>query len=210
MMTVGLTLVCLLSGSLMFSYWIGILRKVNLHAVGDGNPGGFNLWKGAGFQFGLAGIALDFLKGYLPVFLIVSTGVLSGYQLISVALAPIIGHAFSPFLRFNGGKSLAVSFGIWSALTQFRASISYAVILASLYVILWVFKRGKKTSSNEDGIQTTLGFLLLFIYLLNKNYSSPILWIWLGNFIILAWKNRSGMIQVFKDKVQRGERHFPA
>ena len=34
-----------------------------------------------------------------------------------MAIAPIAGHAFSPFLGFHGGKALAVTFGIWSGLT---------------------------------------------------------------------------------------------
>jgi len=190
----------------MFSYWIGLLLKVNIRSVGDGNPGAANLWSSAGAKFGIAGIALDFLKGYLPIVLVLHTGLLSGYQLIPAALAPIIGHAFSPFLKFNGGKSLAVSFGIWSGLTNFHASLCFAIILALLYIIMKVVKRGWKSSSNEDGLMTSLGFLLLFIYLFYDRYPVFILWIWLGNFLLLLWKNRHAITHVFKDKRKREEK----
>jgi len=198
MMTLLLTVICFLSGSLMFSYWIGFLLEINIRATGDGNPGAANLWKEAGAGYGLLGIALDFGKGYLPVFLIIQSGAVSGYGLVPVALAPVFGHAFSPFLKGNGGKSLAVSFGVWSALTKFRASLTYALILASLYVITKIMKKGKKTTSNEDGIQTTVGFLLLAVYLFWKHYPGFIHWIWLGNFSLLFWKNKHALAEKLK------------
>lgn len=199
-MIVVLTCICLLSGSLMFSYWLGLFAKVNLRGIGDGNPGAFNLWKGAGFKFGLLGVALDFLKGYLPVFLISHAGLVSNDQLIPIALAPIVGHAFSPFLRFKGGKSLAVTFGVWSALTAFRASISLAVILALMFLVVRVLNKGKVATSTEDGIQTTVGFLLLSLYLLIAKSPTAFLWIWLGNFLILLWKSRDAAAALFKSK----------
>lgn len=192
----------------MFSYWLGLLLHVNIRAVGDGNPGGSNLSKAAGLQYGLLGIALDFLKGYLPVLLILNAGLISGYQLIAIALAPIVGHAFSPFLKFNGGKSLAVTFGVWSALTQFHASVSFAIILAILYMVTKVLKRGKKASSHEDGIQVMVGFLLLSLYLLSSDYSTPILWIWVGNFTILLWKGKEAILHMFKREEQKDENRF--
>ncbi len=199
-MIVVLTCICLLSGSLMFSYWLGLFAKVNLRGIGDGNPGAFNLWKGAGFKFGLLGVALDFLKGYLPVFLISHAGLVSNDQLIPIALAPIVGHAFSPFLSFKGGKSLAVTFGVWSALTAFRASISLAVILALMFLVVRVLNKGKVATSTEDGIQTTVGFLLLSLYLLIAKSPTAFLWIWLGNFLILLWKSRDAAAALFKSK----------
>lgn len=57
-----------LCGSLMFSYWLGLVSKKDLSTVGDGNPGAFNLWKAAGYKLGLAGVFLDFMKGYFPWF----------------------------------------------------------------------------------------------------------------------------------------------
>ncbi|WDL97670.1 glycerol-3-phosphate acyltransferase [Alicyclobacillus sp. ALC3] len=198
-MTVVLTCICLLSGSLMFSYWLGLLAKVNLRGVGDGNPGAFNLWRGAGFKLGLLGVALDFVKGYLPIFLILHAGLASGYQLVAIALAPVIGHAFSPFLRFKGGKSLAVTFGVWSALTMFRASICFAIILALMFLVVRVHK-GKAATSTEDGMQTTFGFLLLSLYLLIAKSPTAFFWIWLGNFLILLWKSRDAAAALFKGK----------
>jgi len=201
-MMIVATLLCFLCGSLMFSYWIGLLIKLDIRQIGDGNPGAFNLWSGAGYKFGLLGVALDFLKGYVPVLIIVSSGILTEEELIPVALAPVVGHAFSPFLRFNGGKALAVTFGVWSALTQFRVTLLYAIILGILFLVIRWIKGEERSTSEEDGLQTTMGFLLLSVYLLYAGYPIHIRWIWLGNFLILAWKIREALAQLIKDKVR--------
>lgn len=196
------TIVSFLCGSLMFSYWIGRLLKLDIRQIGDGNPGAANLWSGAGYKYGLLGVALDFLKGYIPVLLIVNSGILTDEELIPVVLAPVLGHAFSPFMKFNGGKAVAVSFGVWSALTQFRVTLIYAIILAILLIVTRMIKGGEKSTSAEDGLQTTMGFLLLSVYLLYAGYPMYTRWIWLGNFLILVWKNREDLAQLIKDKVR--------
>jgi glycerol-3-phosphate acyltransferase PlsY len=208
-MTLLLTILCFLSGSLMFSYWLGLLKNKNIRTVGDGNPGAANLWKAAGYKYGLAGIALDFLKGYLPVLIILKYDWAKNGQMIPIALAPIAGHAFSPFLKFRGGKSLAVSFGVWSALTAFRVAVAYAFVLAVFFVVTHLLKRGKPVSSDEDGFQTTLGMLLLSFYLYYRQYPAPILWIWFGNFALLFYKNKAGIVRVLKHLSNKEEKQFP-
>lgn len=98
------TICAFVSGALMFSYWLGRLARKNLKTVGDGNPGALNLWKAAGYRLGIAGVLLDFIKGYLIILLAVEVGGMTGYALIPIGLAPIFGHAFSPFLRGKGAK----------------------------------------------------------------------------------------------------------
>ncbi|WP_020156849.1 glycerol-3-phosphate acyltransferase [Caldibacillus debilis] len=204
-----LTILCFLSGSLMFSYWLGLLKKKNITEVGDGNPGAANLWKAAGYKYGLTGIFLDFMKGYIPIVLIKEWEMAQNYQFIPIALAPIYGHAFSPFMKGRGGKSIAVSFGVWSGLTEFRASFMYAVILAVLAVITKWMKKGNPVTSEEDGFQTTLGMLFLYIYFYHQTYPAYIQWIWLGNFLLLFHKNKRGIILIIKNKrMKKEEKHY--
>lgn len=186
-----------LSGSLMFSYWLGLLRKKNLKNVGDGNPGALNLWKSSGYKFGILGILLDFLKGYLPLLWVMGTDYSQGYLVVPLALAPIAGHAFSPFLKGRGGKAIAVTFGVWSALTSFEASLALAVTLAVLKILgSWYKKRGK--SSVSDGVQVVSGVLLLSVYLYICKWSAPILWVWFGNLVIIVYTHRLEWRAVFR------------
>lgn len=193
-MTFLWTACAFLSGSLMFSYWLGLMARHNLKQVGDGNPGALNLWKAAGYQIGLAGIILDFLKGYLVLVWILGFNLenarVQGYAFIPVALAPIVGHAFSPFLKGKGGKAIAVTFGVWSALTRFEASIALAIILAVSLAVAKLSTRGKPISSSADGLQVVVGMLLLGVYLYISGYVEAILWVWLGNVGLIAYKHR--------------------
>ena len=103
------TLVGFLLGAIPFSLLMGrLFANKDIRTVGDGNPGGANAIKAGGLKAGLPAILLDIGKGFLPVFLAQKYG-LTGWSLVPVCLAPILGHAFSPFLRFHGGKALGAT-----------------------------------------------------------------------------------------------------
>lgn len=191
-----------LSGSLMFSYWLGLLARKNLQKVGDRNPGGVNLWRMAGFRYGIAGIALDFAKGYAPVALLAGSGAVAGMAVVPIAVAPVLGHAFSPFLRGRGGKSIAVTFGVWSALTRFEAALAYAAIMALLLLAVKLWTRWRPATKENDALQVIFGMLLVFVYLLVRSFPGALLWCWLGNFLILVYTHRRELLS----SVGRGER----
>jgi acyl-phosphate glycerol 3-phosphate acyltransferase len=133
-----LFLINYIAGSLMFSYWLGRLARKDITKVGDGNPGVYNLFKSSGFALGSLGLALDYLKGAVPLYLTVnSTAFLSLSEIEKgiVASAPILGHAFSPFLKFRGGKAIAVSFGVWSALTLWKIPTLMGSVLTSIVLL---------------------------------------------------------------------------
>ncbi|MBP1995774.1 glycerol-3-phosphate acyltransferase [Paenibacillus eucommiae] len=192
-MTIVLTAGLFLSGSLMFSYWLGLAAKKNLKVVGDGNPGAMNLWKASGYKLGVAGILLDFLKGYLPLLFVIESGFGQGYLIVPLALAPVAGHAFSPFLKGKGGKAIAVTFGIWSALTGFEVSLVYAVILAMMVAVTRPIYKSRPKSTAADGLQVVCGMLLLSVYLYMRMFPAAILWVWFGNCVILVYTHRFEM-----------------
>jgi glycerol-3-phosphate acyltransferase PlsY len=145
----------------MFSYWIGLLLNRNVRTVGDGNPGAINLWRTAGPGYGLLGIALDSLKGYIPIMLLMQTDAVDGFGLVLPSAAVLLGHMFSPFLGGKGGKAIAVTFGVWSALTGFAGTLAYAVILAALLLGSRMLGGGRPSTSRSDGFQVVLGMLFL-------------------------------------------------
>ncbi|QKS46369.1 glycerol-3-phosphate acyltransferase [Paenibacillus cellulosilyticus] len=188
------TLLSFLSGSLMFSYWLGRLARYDLQQQGDGNPGAMNLWRTAGRWYGISGIVLDWAKGYVPILLLLHTGAIAtdSSSLLLPSAAALLGHMFSPFLRWKGGKAIAVTFGVWSALTAFAASLAYAIILALLLVIVRLISRSWPGfhSSETDGVQVVLGMVLLGVYLIAANYSNAIRWFWLISVLLLGYKHR--------------------
>ena len=75
------------------------------------------IYKLSGIKVGLMAIFLDISKSFFPVYFSLFYGFV-GYELILICLAAISGSIFSPFLKFNGGKSLIVSCGIWLAISS--------------------------------------------------------------------------------------------
>ena len=101
----GWIIVSFLAGSIPFSVWLGrMFTRSDIRSVGDGNPGTTNAWKAGGWQLGMLVLLLDFLKGAIPVGIAVQNWGWDGAVVVAVALAPILGHDFSPFLRGRGER----------------------------------------------------------------------------------------------------------
>jgi len=109
------------SGSLPLAYWIGRWALgVDIRRYGDGNPGAMNVKRAGGWRWFIPALLLEFLKGAIPIWLARSMGGLSGWALFPMAMAAPLGHARSPWLGGKGGKAIAVTFGVWSGLTEWR------------------------------------------------------------------------------------------
>jgi acyl-phosphate glycerol 3-phosphate acyltransferase len=194
----------------MFSYWLGLAAKKDIRKVGDGNPGAANLLQAAGLPLGLVGVFLDVMKGYLPLALFLQQELITGIAIVPAALAPILGHASSPFMKFKGGKCVAVTFGVWAALTHFEATIAYAVILALLLVGAKVLRKGKPVTSDIDGFMVVLGMFLLGIYVSIRPFPPYLLLVWLGNLLIMAYVSREKLFRVYRELIGKkgaGQEH---
>lgn len=101
------------SGSVMYSYIIPkMLKNIDVRkAAPDQNPGGMNAIHAAGLPIGLICIFCDIMKAFAPVYFAVTYAGLKEFALIPVVAAPVLGHAFSPFLNFRGGKAVSAIFG---------------------------------------------------------------------------------------------------
>ena len=111
-----------LCGSLPWSVWLGrLFFQVDPRQQRDRNPGAANAYRAAGWRLGAAVLILDSLKACLPVAGARWLAGFSGWPLFWVALMPAIGHSFSIFLRFRGGRGITTLFGVWAALTLYAA-----------------------------------------------------------------------------------------
>lgn len=167
-----------LLGSVPFAVVCGYLiaKKDIREAHEDRNPGAGNAFRAGGLKAGVPALVLEVGKGFLPVWLAREAG-LGGYQLALVALAPALGHAFTPFLKFRGGKSIAASFGAWIALSPL-----WAFVLALGMGIFYSFMRA-------DAWVVLLGYLFQGA-LLALFGTGPQLLLWFLNGSLVAWKHR--------------------
>ena len=177
-----LIIVAFFSGSLPLSVWLGkIALGIDIRQYGDGNPGAANVWRAGGAGWGMLAVLLDFLKGAIPVALANFVFNLEGASLAVAAVAPIAGHAFSPFLRFHGGKALAVTFGIWTGLSLWLIPTILGLFFGVYLLLL-----------KPDGWAVMAGIATLLIVLLF--IGNPVwLIVWAGMAIILGWKHRADL-----------------
>ena len=98
----------------------------------DGNPGAFNVFRHCGAGVGCLCLALDVLKGLVPVLLAAFFTDTNSILFAFVMLAPVLGHAAGIFNRMRGGKCIATSFVVMLGLIP----VTYwgLVLLAALYI----------------------------------------------------------------------------
>lgn len=106
-------LIAFLIGSIPFGYILVKLKTgIDIRKEGSGNIGSTNVKRVAGRKTSILVQALDILKGLIPlaVFQLVFKDY-SATQLCTVALVSVLGHMFSPFLSFKGGKGINTTLG---------------------------------------------------------------------------------------------------
>jgi glycerol-3-phosphate acyltransferase PlsY len=127
-------------GGIPFSHLIGRLRGVDLRTVGSGNIGATNLARALGYGMGVLGFFLDAAKGAVAVLLprtLLGSQATPLVQALAGALA-VIGHSFSPFLHFKGGKGVATAagaFAILAPLATLAAMGVFAVVVALTRIV---------------------------------------------------------------------------
>lgn len=92
---------------LVVSRWV---FDIDLLRHGSQSTGATNALRVLGWRASLLIFALDFLKGFLPVLLARAVG-LGGWWVAAVGIASLVGHCWSPLIRFRGGKGMATGAG---------------------------------------------------------------------------------------------------
>lgn len=186
-----------LSGSIMYSFLLARILNVDLRKIGDANPGSINLWRTKGMKFGMIALILDYFKGVFPLFLFIANGSVKDEYVIAIAaLFGILGHAFSPMLKFNGGKAVATTFGAWTLLTKWEAP----TILGAIFTI-FAFLKSKRIIVKDDSFGILLGFMALLPYVIFQCYHgrAHILLFYVGNLCIICYKYRHDWVKFYKN-----------
>jgi acyl phosphate:glycerol-3-phosphate acyltransferase len=166
-----------LLGSLPTGYLAGKLRGIDIRAVGSGNIGATNVFRALGKTAGSIVLAIDAFKGlascrFVPMLF---SSAPSEKLRIAAGLAAIIGHNYTCWLRFKGGKGIATSAGVllgwlplslaivlslWLLIFALSRYVSLASIAAALALPLAVWLT--HGSSRMIGISVLVGGLALY------------------------------------------------
>ena len=182
MTSYGWILLSFISGSIPFSVWFGrLFLKEDIRAYGDGNPGATNVIRAGSPALGVIALLLDVTKAALPVGICSFWLGYRGFLMFAIAVAPILGHMFSPFLRFKGGKALAAALGVWIGLSSWQLSLP-AVSGVVLGILIF--------TSTGWAVLLAMGFILFTLFL----HPQPLFfWIWAAVTLLLAWTHRSDL-----------------
>ncbi|NJN66656.1 MAG: glycerol-3-phosphate acyltransferase [Chloroflexaceae bacterium] len=110
--TLALTGLSYLLGSVPFSYLVARARGVDLRTVGSGNIGAANVWRSCGFGPFLVAMTFDVLKGAALPYLAIRKHRLPPVAVVLVGAGAMAGHTFPLFMGFKGGKAVATSAGV--------------------------------------------------------------------------------------------------
>lgn len=146
-----------LAGSFPTAYLVGRARGVDLRTAGSGNYGATNVYRTLGAVPAVVALVGDVGKGLLPVLLLPRLLPAPELELptygVLLALAAILGHVFSLFLRFRGGKGVGTAFGaylalapwptlaaavVWLGLVRWRRIVSLASLVAATVLLAGV------------------------------------------------------------------------
>ncbi len=112
---------------------VRLLSGEDIRRHGSGNIGTVNVLRVAGPATAIVVLAVDIVKGLVPVLLAVRAGAPAWVAVLG-GLAAIAGHNWSVFLRFQGGKGVATSFGVLLGLSWSAAAVAAAVWIVTVAV----------------------------------------------------------------------------
>jgi acyl phosphate:glycerol-3-phosphate acyltransferase len=186
-----------LVGSIPTSYIVGMkLRGIDLRKCGSGNLGATNAFRVLGWKIGVIVLLIDMIKGILPVLLLPGPIAKAGVSFLAahniallMGLAAIIGHIFSIFMQFKGGKGVATSMGVFLAL----APAPFAITLVFCLILIFV--------TRIVSLASLIGAIMLpvLVYVFYPERLSLILFVSLIGLIIIV-RHRANIKRLLQGK----------
>lgn len=185
----GTLVLAFLLGSLPFGLIVArVLFKTDIRSQGSGNIGAANAARTLGRGAGALVLGLDALKGFVPTILAQYVGGLP-LALFAGFLA-IIGHCYSPWMRFRGGKGVATELGV-----LFGLAWQAALIFIGVW-ILAVLATGFASVGSLLASLASIGALWLFLDVRAAIYGACVV-------CVIAWRHRENIVRLFEGRENR-------
>jgi glycerol-3-phosphate acyltransferase PlsY len=185
-----ITIIGYLLGAISFAVIIARSKGVDIFKEGSGNPGATNVKRILGKKWGNAVFALDALKGFTAALLPLKIYDDDRLALAIIGLiAAILGHSFSIFLKFRGGKGVATTIGGLLALM-------YPALLIGIVVWLIIFYTKKVVALASILFAVSLPMSAYFIY----GTEDPRFYLGVVLALFIVVRHRSNIIRMFSGK----------
>ena len=179
-------------GSLPFGHWLALVRGIDLRNQGSGNTGATNVGRVLGKKWGIFVFVLDLGKGWIAVALAKSVGNLPETWSVTVGVFAVLGHVFSPWLGFRGGKGVATSAGILIGLAPW-------VALGVALVWFLTFQMSRTVSVASLGAATAFPLFVFWLMPEQKVFQ----WISIGMTLLVWFRHRDNLKRLFQGKENR-------
>ena len=135
----ALVVVAYLIGATPTSYLAARLgRGFDLREHGSKNLGATNVYRVLGWKYAVPVGLIDVVKGVIPVALLGRSAPAPAWFPVLLGVAAVLGHMFSPYVRFRGGKGVATAAGVFLALAPLALAISVPIWGATLWLFGYV------------------------------------------------------------------------
>lgn len=177
-----------LLGAIPSSYIAGkLLRGIDLREHGSGNLGAANTFRVLGTKAAIPVLLADIGKGFLAVRLVPLAGLGNHWFLLLAALLAIIGHSYSVFVGFSGGKGVGTATGVFLAMAPAGVAICIAV-----WIVVLLVSRIVSVAS-----MVAAALLPVSILLTNRHLGAPvhdsILYLSIAVACLVLYRHRSNM-----------------
>ena len=179
-------------GSLPFGHWLALARGVDLREQGSGNTGATNVGRVLGKKWGIFVFVLDLGKGWIAVALAKSVGNLPETWSVTVGVFAVLGHVFSPWLGFRGGKGVATSAGIL---------IGLAPWVALGVALIWFLAFQMSRTVSVASLCAATAFPLFVFWLMPEQ--KVFQWISIGMTVLVWFRHRDNLKRLFQGKENR-------
>ncbi len=186
-------IVAFVLGSIPTALWVGrAVRGIDLRQHGSGNLGATNVYRVLGATWGVTVLLLDALKGALAVLLAqwLDAGSTPSIWLpILALLCAVLGHMFTPFAAWRGGKGVATAAGAWLALAP--AALALAL---SVWILCFAITRIVSIGSILAGTALPIALAVLS----PSPLRDPLVWFGLLIGALLVLRHRSNMVRLLR------------
>ena len=190
-------------GATPTSFWVGkLVYGVDLRTQGSGNLGATNAFRVLGWKAALPVVATDILKGWFPVWFFPQRDLSALWEwTLAYGAAAILGHVFSFWVGFKGGKGIAPSAGAFLGLAPWG-------VLAALVVWVAVTFSTRIVSLGSLAAAVTLPVALLFV----PHKGGSTLVAFTGALALFVfWAHRSNLRRLLKGEENRfGQQKGPS
>jgi acyl phosphate:glycerol-3-phosphate acyltransferase len=192
---------------LLASYFLGavptsylaarLFRGIDLREHGSRNLGATNLYRVLGWRYAVPVGLLDAAKGLVPVLVFAPRVSSSDLFALICGLVAVVGHVFSVFVGFKGGKGVATAAGVMLGLTPAALGVAVLVWAALVYFTGYV----------SVGSIAAAAIFPLAVYLLEPPDQPAMLWLDIAVAAAIVWFHRGNIQRLFKGTENRFGRH---